>query len=146
MGLIPRNLYGMEPVRCGMSNSTVPPNDPDFAYYSTFSRGLVSAPGVFYNGHCNSASISTTGSKFHFLSAYVTPWKDDVVTFIGHREGDKVARYTSPVLKRDSASPVRLDFGTTFYNIDRLTLVGVEDFSNFVRTSTTCMREGSLPT
>ena len=79
-------------------------------------------------------------------SAYVTPWKDDVVTLIGHREGDKVARYTSPVLKRDSASPVKLDFGTTFYNIDRLTLVGVEDFSNFVRTSTTCMREGSFQT
>jgi hypothetical protein len=127
-GLIPENVYGMEPVRCGYSNATVAPDSSDFDFYSAFSRGLVSSPGVFYNGYGGPAGIS--GSTFHLLSAYVTPWKDGVVTIIGYRDGLLVARYTSPVLKHDPASPVNLNFGTTLYNIDNMEISG--DGSNFV--------------
>jgi hypothetical protein len=51
-------------------------------------------------------------------------------SFVGFRGGVEVGRYESPVLKH---SPVNLNFGTALYNIDKLTLIGVYDYTNFVR-------------
>lgn len=115
----------MEPVRCGT----------DVA----FSRGLVSAPGIFYNGHGGPAGISASDSRFHFLSAYVTPYQDSPFTLIGFRDGVEVERFVSRTLKHNPASPVRLNFGTRFYNVDNVEIAG-NNTNNFVRTSTApCM-------
>jgi hypothetical protein len=119
-GLALSHLYTVNPASCGMA----------FTHSDTGAVwGVVSAPGIMYND--GNVTISSSGTKFHFLSAYMTPlWRQAgpmVITLVGYRDGVEVGRYVSPPLLLDAsgtAPPVRYDFETTFYNIDTLTLSG----------------------